>query len=91
MLKSLYVYREQEASLYEGLKRMTKGRLDDQRGLEINAELPEFLRYRSGMGGRGAIIQGCECCIHFCGSGFVKPVVFLNADPDPAAFLMDPA
>ena len=36
--------REQEASLYEGLKRMTKGRLDDQRGLEINAELPEFLR-----------------------------------------------
>jgi hypothetical protein len=36
--------REQEASLYEGLKRMTKGRLDDQRGLEINAELPEFLK-----------------------------------------------
>jgi hypothetical protein len=41
------MFREQEASLYEGLKRMTKGRLDDQRGLEINAELPEFLRYHS--------------------------------------------
>jgi hypothetical protein len=39
-----FFFREQEASLYEGLKRMTKGRLDDQRGLEINAELPEFLR-----------------------------------------------
>ena len=33
-----------ESDLYEGLKRMTKGRLDDQRGLEINGELPEFLR-----------------------------------------------
>jgi hypothetical protein len=40
----IVIFREQEASLYEGLKRMTKGRLDDQRGLEINAELPEFLR-----------------------------------------------
>jgi hypothetical protein len=40
----IVLFREQEASLYEGLKRMTKGRLDDQRGLEINAELPEFLR-----------------------------------------------
>ncbi|XP_023329260.1 regulator of G-protein signaling loco, partial [Eurytemora carolleeae] len=38
------VFREQEASLYEGLKRMTQGRLDDQRGLEINGELPDFLR-----------------------------------------------
>ena len=35
---------EQEASLYEGLKHMTKGRLDDQRGLEINSELPDFLK-----------------------------------------------
>ena len=25
--------REQETSLYEGLKQMTKGRLDDQRGM----------------------------------------------------------
>merc|ERR1719208_758293 len=30
--------------LYEGLKRMTRGRLDDQRGLEINGELPDFLK-----------------------------------------------
>lgn len=37
-------YKDQEASLYEGLKRMTKGRLDDQRGLEINSELPDFLK-----------------------------------------------
>ena len=66
--------REQETSLYEGLKQMTKGRLDDQRGkgherqqlcnkfeyklmapssgritsslpgLEINGELPDFLK-----------------------------------------------
>merc|ERR1712203_572287 len=36
--------REHEASLYEGLKQMTKGRLDDQRGLEINSELPDFLK-----------------------------------------------
>ena len=36
--------KEQEASLYEGLKQMTKGRLDDQRGLEINGELPDFLK-----------------------------------------------
>ena len=35
---------EQEASLYEGLKHMTKGRLDDQRGHEINSELPDFLK-----------------------------------------------
>jgi len=38
------VSKDQEASLYEGLKRMTKGRLDDQRGLEINSELPDFLK-----------------------------------------------
>jgi len=37
-------HRDQEVSLYEGLKRMTKGRLDDQRGLEINTELPDFLK-----------------------------------------------
>jgi len=36
--------RDQETSLYEGLKRMTQGRLDDQRGLEINGELPDFLK-----------------------------------------------
>lgn len=35
---------EAGSDLYEGLKRMTRGRLDDQRGLEINTELPEFLR-----------------------------------------------
>merc|ERR1719319_467883 len=33
-----------QSSLYEGLKQMTKGRLDDQRGLEINGELPDFLK-----------------------------------------------
>ena len=33
--------------LYEGLKRMTRGRLDDQRGLEINGELPDFLKKES--------------------------------------------
>jgi len=41
---SAFVAKDQEASLYEGLKRMTKGRLDDQRGLEINSELPDFLK-----------------------------------------------
>ncbi|CAG0885164.1 unnamed protein product [Cyprideis torosa] len=30
--------------LYEGLKRLQLGRLEDQRGTEINVELPEFLR-----------------------------------------------
>ena len=35
---------EKQASLYEGLKQMSKGRLDDQRGLEINSELPDFLK-----------------------------------------------
>ena len=40
----LFCLREQESSLYEGLKRMTQGRLDDQRGLEINGELPDFLK-----------------------------------------------
>lgn len=37
-------FREQENQLYEGLKRMTQGRLDDQRGTEINMELPDFLK-----------------------------------------------
>ena len=50
--------KEHEASLYEGLKQMTKGRLDDQRGLEINGELPDFLktprsRISEPMKGRG--------------------------------------
>lgn len=48
---------ESGSDLYEGLKRMTKGRLDDQRGLEINTELPEFLRKPQGgnnmVGGMG--------------------------------------
>ena len=35
------------SDLYEGLKRMTRGRLDDQRGLEINGELPDFLKKES--------------------------------------------
>ena len=40
---------EDGSSLYEGLKKMSRGRLDDQRGLEINTELPEFLRKSSGL------------------------------------------
>jgi len=43
--KPMSLPRDQEV-LYEGLKRMTKGRLDDQRGTEINMELPEFLKTR---------------------------------------------
>ena len=39
---------ETGSDLYEGLKRMTRGRLDDQRGTEINTELPEFLRKPGG-------------------------------------------
>ena len=39
---------ETGSDLYEGLKRMTRGRLDDQRGTEINNELPEFLRKPGG-------------------------------------------
>merc|ERR1719225_2421708 len=35
------------SDLYEGLKRMPRGRLDDQRGLEINGELPDFLKKES--------------------------------------------
>jgi hypothetical protein len=30
--------------LYEGLKLAQRGRLDDQRGTEINFEMPEFLK-----------------------------------------------
>lgn len=30
--------------LYEGLKRAQRSRLDDQRGTEINFELPDFLK-----------------------------------------------
>ena len=41
-------HQQSESTLYEGLKRMTKGRLDDQRGLEINTELPDFLKTRQG-------------------------------------------
>lgn len=33
-----------ELSLYEGLQIMRKGRLEDQRGTEINCEIPEFLK-----------------------------------------------
>ena len=40
---------EAGSDLYEGLKRMTRGRLDDQRGTEINTELPEFLRKPGGL------------------------------------------
>ena len=35
---------EPELSLYEGLQIMRKGRLEDQRGTEINCEIPEFLK-----------------------------------------------
>jgi len=30
--------------LYEGLKRAQRSRLEDQRGTEINFELPDFLK-----------------------------------------------
>lgn len=30
--------------LYEGLKRAQRGRLEDQRGTDINFELPDFLK-----------------------------------------------
>ncbi len=30
--------------LYEGLKMAQRGRLDDQRGTEINFEMPDFLK-----------------------------------------------
>jgi hypothetical protein len=33
-----------ELSLYEGLQIMRKGRLEDQRGTEINCEIPDFLK-----------------------------------------------
>ena len=32
------------AELYEGLKLVQRGRLDDQRGTEINFEMPDFLK-----------------------------------------------
>jgi len=32
------------AELYEGLKRAQRSRLEDQRGTEINFELPDFLK-----------------------------------------------
>lgn len=32
------------SELYEGLKRAQRSRLDDQRGTEINFELPDFLK-----------------------------------------------
>lgn len=32
------------AVLYEGLKRAQRSRLEDQRGTEINFELPDFLK-----------------------------------------------
>jgi hypothetical protein len=35
--------------LYEGLKRAQRSRLEDQRGTEINFELPDFLKVRIHM------------------------------------------
>ena len=32
------------SELYEGLKMAQRGRLDDQRGTEINFEMPDFLK-----------------------------------------------
>jgi regulator of G-protein signaling len=34
------------AELYEGLKRAQRSRLEDQRGTEINFELPDFLKVK---------------------------------------------
>jgi hypothetical protein len=36
------------AELYEGLKIAQRGRLDDQRGTEINFEMPDFLKRNQG-------------------------------------------
>lgn len=36
-------------ALYEGLKRAQMCRLEDQRGTEINFELPEFLKRREAV------------------------------------------
>ena len=44
---------ENEA-LYERLKRAQRCRLEDQRGTEINTELPDFLKLPSGGGSHGA-------------------------------------
>ena len=39
--------RDHETALYEGLKRAQRSRLEDQRGTEINSELPDFLRKKT--------------------------------------------
>ncbi|XP_037090830.1 regulator of G-protein signaling loco-like [Pollicipes pollicipes] len=41
--------KETDVALYEGLKRAQMCRLDDQRGTEINFELPEFLKRRDAV------------------------------------------
>ncbi|KAF0302019.1 Regulator of G-protein signaling loco [Amphibalanus amphitrite] len=41
--------KETDVALYEGLKRAQMCRLDDQRGTEINFELPDFLRKREAV------------------------------------------
>jgi regulator of G-protein signaling len=43
-LDYLYLFLLNILDLYEGLKRAQRLRLDDQRGIEINFELPEFLK-----------------------------------------------
>ncbi len=43
--------------MYEGLKRMTQGRLDDQRGTEINMELPDFLKQEGTSSGTSSSVQ----------------------------------
>ncbi len=37
------------SDLYEGLKIAQRGRLEDQRGTEINFEMPEFLKRGTGI------------------------------------------
>ena len=53
--------------MYEGLKRMTQGRLDDQRGTEINMELPDFLKKEGASQVFHYIMRGNQsfppCCL----------------------------
>ncbi len=60
--QNLYKHYFQETQLYEGLKRMTQGRLDDQRGTEINMELPDFLKQDGTSSGTSSSVQVFKLC-----------------------------
>lgn len=50
--------RLENEALYERLKRAQRSRLEDQRGTEINTELPDFLKLPGGGGGDGSAGAG---------------------------------